>query len=111
MPHPKFIGPAFRLVRTLDITLDQGHRKLPVRVELFQNPEDLKQFRYRAWCLEWFSIQPQYHDGPLPHEVWTSLCLPNCGDGDFFVAVDLDAAERKFYEDFERHSRASQPTA
>ena len=91
-------------MRTLDLVLDQGHRKLPVRVEFFQNPQDPKQFRYRAWCLEWFKLQPQYHDEPLAHEVWTSFCLPNCGAGDFFVAANLDAAEDKFYEDFQEQS-------
>ena len=104
MPPSKFIGAAFRLVRTLDLVLDQGHRKLPVRVEFFQNPQDPKQFRYRAWCLEWFKLQPQYHDEPLAHEVWTSFCLPNCGAGDFFGAANLDAAEDKFYEDFQEQS-------
>jgi hypothetical protein len=102
MPHPKFIGPAFRLVRTLDSVLDQGHRRIPVRLELFQNPENPRQFRYRAWVLEWFKLQTQYHDEPLPHEAWTTFCLPNFGAGDYFEASDLDAAERKFFEDFEK---------
>src|SRR5690348_10571465 len=68
MPHSKFIGPAFRLVRTLESVLDQGHRRVPVRLELFQNPENPRQFRYRAWVLEWFKLQAQYHAEPLPHE-------------------------------------------
>ena len=104
MPTSKFIGPAFRLVRTLNLVLDQGQRKLPVRVEFFQNLQDPNQFRYRAWCLEWFKLHPQYHAEPLAHEIWTSFCLPNCGAGDFFLAADLDAAESKFYEDFEEQS-------
>ena len=98
MPALKFIGPGFRLVRTLDLVLDRAARKLPVRVELFQNPAEPKHFRYRAWCLEWFKLQPEYHEEPLPHEVWTTLCLPNLGAGDFFEAADLEAAERKFFE-------------
>ncbi len=104
MPDPKFIGPTFRLMRTLDLALDQGHRRVPVRVEFFQNPSEPKQFRYRAWCLEWFNLQPQYHNEPLPHEAWTTLCLANFGAGDYFEAVDLEAAERRFFEDFEKHS-------
>ena len=108
MAHPKFIGPAFRLVRTLDIVLDQGHRKLPVRVEFFQNPEEPKQFRYRTWCLEWFKLQPQYHDEPLPHEAWTTFGLPNFGAGDFFEVSDVEAAERKFFDDFEQQSSKDQ---
>ncbi len=108
MPHPKFIGPTFRLVRTVDMVLDQGHRKLPVRVEFFQNPEEPKQFRYRAWSLEWFKLQTQYHEEPLPQEAWTTLCLPNFGADDFFEASDLDSAERKFFEDFEKQSSKGQ---
>jgi hypothetical protein len=104
MPPTKFIGPAFRLARTFDLLLDQGARKLPVRVELFQDPAQPKHFRYRAWCLETFRLQPSYHNEPLPHEAWTTLCLPNFGAGDFFEAADLDAAERKFFEDFEKQS-------
>ena len=111
MPSSQFIGPAFRLARTLDIVLDQGHRKLPVRIELFQNPQNPKQFRYRAWCLEWFKLEPQYHDESLPHEAWTTLCSPNFGAADFFEAVDLDAAERRFFEDFEKQSSNQQHRA
>ena len=40
----------------------------------------------------------------LPNEVLTTLCLPNLGAGDFFEAADLESAERRFFEDFERHS-------
>jgi hypothetical protein len=86
------------------MVLDQRDRKLPVRVEFFQNPDEPKQFRYRAWCLEWFKLQPQYQEEPLPHEAWTTLCLPNFGAGDFFLAENLDAAERKFFDDFEKQS-------
>jgi len=104
MPPAKFIGAAFRLVRTLDLVLYQGSRKLPVRVEFFQNADKPKHFRYRAWCLEWFKLQPEHHGVPLPHEVLTTLCLPNLGAGDFFEAADLESAEKRFFEDFERHS-------
>ena len=103
MPPSKFIGLTFRLVRTLDLELEQGHRRLPVRVELFQAAEEPTHFRYRAWCLERFALQP-YHDKPLLHEVWTTMCLPNLGAGDFFEAADLDSAERRFFEDFEQQS-------
>lgn len=111
MPHSKFIGPAFRLVRTLDLELEQGHRRLPVRVEFFQALEEPTHFRYRAWCLECFKLQPQYHDEPLPHEVWTTLCLPNLGAGDFLEATDLDSAERRFFEDFKQQSNTDRGQA
>jgi hypothetical protein len=102
MPHPAFIGQAFRLVRTLEFTLDQGPRKLPVRAEFLQDPAEPTHFRYRVWCLEWFELQPQYHDEPLPHEAWTTLSLPNLGEGAYFEAPDLDAAEKRFYADFQK---------
>jgi len=111
MPPPKFIGPTFQLVRTLDLVLDHGHRKLPIRVEFSQNREEPTQFRYLAWCLEQFKIQPQYHDEPLLHELWTTFCLPNFGAGDFFEAANLDAAERKFFDDFKKQSNVERDQA
>ena len=102
MASSKFIGPAFRLVRTLDLLIDHGFRKLPVRAEIFQDPAQPTHFRYRVWGLESFQLQPGYTTQPLPHEVLTTVCLPNLGAGDYIEAPDTDAAERRFYEDFQK---------
>ena len=102
MAFPKFIGQAFRLVRSLDLVIDHGTRKLPIRVEFSQDPVHATHFRYRVFGLESFTLQPSYHDKSLSHEVFTTLCLPNLGAGDYFEAPDADAAEKRFYEDFER---------
>ena len=98
----QFTGSVFRLVRTLDLSLDHGTRKSSVRAEIFQNPEHPTQFRYRIWGVEWFKLQTGYSTDPLPHEMLTTLCMPNLGAGDYFEAADIDAAEQRFYEDFKK---------
>jgi hypothetical protein len=85
--------------------IDNVSRKLPIRVEIFQDPAKTTHFRYRVFGLEEFKLQPSYHEMPLPHEVFTTFCLPNMGAGEYFEADDIDAAEAKFYEDFEREFR------
>lgn len=102
MEFPKFILPVFRLVRSLELVIDHGNRRLPIRVEIFQDTANTTHFRYRVFGLEVFYLQPSYHDGPLAHEVFTTLCLPNLGAGDYFEVANVDLAEKKFFEDFER---------
>ena len=104
MAPSTFIGPAFRLVRTLDLVIDHGFRKLPVRVEIFQDPTYRTHFRYRVWVIEAFQLRPRYSAEPLQHEVLTTVCLPNLGAADYFEAADIDAAEGRFYDDFQRES-------
>jgi hypothetical protein len=97
----KFIGPAFHLVRTLDMVIDHGFRKLQIQVQIFQDPIHITRFRYRVWGLESFQLQPGYSAVPLDHEILTTMCLPNFGAGDYFEVEDINAAEQRFYHDFE----------
>jgi hypothetical protein len=102
MPAAKFIGSAFRLVRTLDLVIEVRARRLQARAEIFQDPVQRTHFRYRVWYLETFGMRTNSGEEVLPHECLTTLCLPNLGSGDYFEAEDADAAERKFYEDFQQ---------
>ena len=102
MAAPIFTSPAFRLIRTLDLFRDDGTRKLPIRIEIFQDPKQLTHFRYRLWGVEWFKLQTEHYPEPLPHELLTTLCMPNLGANDYFEAEDVDAAEQKVYEYFKK---------
>ncbi len=91
---------AFRLVRTLDLQFATKTPFSAIRVELFQDPAHPTHFRYWAWGLQEFRLPVPYETQPLPHQLLTTICLPNKGAGDFFEAADIDAAEARFYADF-----------
>ena len=103
MGSRKFTLPAFRLVRTLDLNIDDGEQKKPVRAEFFQDPSKPTHFRYRLWGIEWFKLTTKdYPEAPLMYELLTTSCMPNLGQGEYFEAPNVDAAEKMFYEDFQK---------
>ena len=102
MSSRRFSSPAFRLVRVLELSIEDGSRKQPVRAEIFQDPSQPTHFRYRVWGLLEFRLQTTDYPENLPYQVLTTFCVPNLGTGDYFEAADLDAAEKRFYDDFER---------
>ena len=90
----------FRLVRTLDLKFATNTPFTAIRVELFQDPAHPTHFRYWVWGLYEFHLPVAHEKQPLPHQLLTTICLPNKGAGDFFEAADVDAAEARFYADF-----------
>lgn len=102
MSSRRFTSPGFRLVRVLELNIEDGGRQQPVRAEIFQDPLHPTRFRYRLWGLLEFRLKTTDYPEDLPYQVLTTFCVPNLGTGDYFEAADTDAAEKRFYEDFER---------